>query len=547
MTADEISLKLGTSTAVINRYLRLNGGYSPSLDMIPRLCSVLDNIVLLDWLKAQVESPKAVPQAKDSADVLMAVANASAALGDVSRLLVRIDKTGINAGLAKKIRSALEEVKNACSTAQDQIQDIAASDISQHVVLNHICLRDQSERLEFSQNRRLDSSSDLLFENMNNSGFQNKYQEDFGMTAIGNSFPYGHIENDQFRNQKASLKSVHVSGEIRGLLFTYNIRQEYKNDTEEPLEVIYTFPIAWNTALLGMTASINGNALTAQVVEKKDAESRYEEAVSDGDSAIMVQKSAKGLYTANLGNIASGESVIIELHCAQLLCIEHGRIRICVPTVISERYGNGHIQSGLAAHESVTTSRNAQYDFGASITVMGDMATRSVICPSHGIKGQAADGGLQFSIDGNAHLDRDFVLLIEGVSGMTFAQSSTKCDEIMLAASFTPILPQNVHSALGLKILVDCSGSMEGKRMQQAVRGLEEVLLQLSPQDFVSYSMFGSDVRHTFRSMHPCSPDTLKKLTAHIASTDADMGGTEMEHALASTFALALPKGSEAV
>ena len=59
---------------------------------------------------------------------------------------------------------------------------------------------------------------------------------------------------------------------------------------------------------------------------------QVKEALSGGDSAIMVQKSAKGLYTANLGNIKAGESVSIELHCAQLLSPQQGRIRVCVPT-----------------------------------------------------------------------------------------------------------------------------------------------------------------------------------------------------------------------
>ncbi|MBO4793370.1 MAG: helix-turn-helix domain-containing protein, partial [Deltaproteobacteria bacterium] len=338
MTADEIALKLGTSTAVINRYLRQNGGYSPSLDVIPRLCSALDNTVLIDWLNAQVESPEAVPQAKDIADVFTAVARASAALGDVSRLLVESDHSGnaaggaagINAGRAREIRSGLENVKKACAQAQGQLQELAASDISKHVVLNHICLRDTGDRLEFPENRHLESSADLLSGSMKPAAFMGGQQEDMHMTA-SNDFPFGQIGNANSGRKTATLQSVQVSGEIRGLLFTYSIRQEYRNETKQALEVIYTFPVAWHTSLLGMTATIGGKELAAQVIEKSEAESQYEEALSGGDSAIMVQKSAKGLYTANLGNIKAGESVSIELHCAQLLSPQQGRIRVCVP------------------------------------------------------------------------------------------------------------------------------------------------------------------------------------------------------------------------
>ena len=64
MTAEELAEKLGISAAVMHRYLRQNDGYSPSLEMIPRLCAAMGNTVLIDWLKAQTEAPVPAPQAK---------------------------------------------------------------------------------------------------------------------------------------------------------------------------------------------------------------------------------------------------------------------------------------------------------------------------------------------------------------------------------------------------------------------------------------------------------------------------------------------------
>ncbi len=126
MTAEELADKLGISAAVMHRYLRQNDGYSPSLEMIPRLCAAMGNTVLIDWLKAQAEAPVSAPQAKSRADVLTAVARASAELGDVSRILAETEKGGINAAKAKEIRAGLEEAKKACTKAQAQLQAVAA-------------------------------------------------------------------------------------------------------------------------------------------------------------------------------------------------------------------------------------------------------------------------------------------------------------------------------------------------------------------------------------------------------------------------------------
>lgn len=86
-------------------------------------------------------------------------------------------------------------------------------------------------------------------------------------------------------------------------------------------------------------------------MEKKQATERYEEAISKGDSPIMVERSARGLYTANLGNLKPGEDAVIEIDYAQLLRFEQDQIRITVPTTVGPRYGDAHRTAGLAAHE----------------------------------------------------------------------------------------------------------------------------------------------------------------------------------------------------
>ena len=135
MTAEELAGRLSISTAVLHRYLRISDGYSPSLEMIPRLCMAFGNTVLMDWLKAQIEVCEPAPQAKSRADVLTAVARASAELGGVSRILAETEKGGIDAAKAKEIRGGLEEVKKACARAQAQLQAVAAQEKDAPMVL----------------------------------------------------------------------------------------------------------------------------------------------------------------------------------------------------------------------------------------------------------------------------------------------------------------------------------------------------------------------------------------------------------------------------
>ena len=68
LTTEEIAERLNVSPSVIKRYLKSGDNYLPGLEMIPRLCAVLGNNILLQWLEAQVEAEeKAAPPAQNRA------------------------------------------------------------------------------------------------------------------------------------------------------------------------------------------------------------------------------------------------------------------------------------------------------------------------------------------------------------------------------------------------------------------------------------------------------------------------------------------------
>jgi len=150
--------------------------------------------------------------------------------------------------------------------------------------------------------------------------------------------------------EAVALKSVHLSAHLDGLFFRMKSQQQYRNETGDNLEAVYTFPLAPGATLLGMAVQVGERRLEGVVIEKKEATERYEKAIDEGDMPVMVEKSSKGLYTANLGNLKDGESVTIEIESAQLLRVAQGQIRLQIPTVIGERFGDAYTTGGLAPH-----------------------------------------------------------------------------------------------------------------------------------------------------------------------------------------------------
>jgi Ca-activated chloride channel homolog len=345
----------------------------------------------------------------------------------------------------------------------------------------------------------------------------------------------------------ATLQSVQIDGQLDGLLLRMTTRQQYKNTRKTNLEAVYTFPLPWGATLLGLNAEIDGHRLQGTVMERKQATQRYEKAIDEGDTPIMVERSARGLYTANLGNLKPGEEAVIEIEYAQLLRFEQGQIRITVPTTVGPRYGDAHKTGGLATHESVEASLLAQYPLTVKITLTGEIALAAVQCPSHAVAMSRQEDSMVVTLQQGAFLDRDFVLLLQGLQGQSFATVSPDGEGFSVVASFCPTVPEKTQEPVLLKVLVDCSGSMGGDSIAAARKALHEVMKELSELDWISYSRFGSEVKHELPGLQPCNATTIKQIAKLVDMTDADLGGTEMNAALISTFELETAKGLKAL
>ncbi len=339
--------------------------------------------------------------------------------------------------------------------------------------------------------------------------------------------------------EQVALQSVSAVGRISGLLFEMTVRQHYCNTSQRTIETVYTLPLAWGAVLMGMSVEIGGKRQTGAVIEKKQAQDKYEDAIAEGDMPIMLERSSTDLYTINLGNLKSSEKAVIEYRYAQLLRFEDDCVRLSIPTTIAPRYGDEQAQGGLKPHESTDASMLVEYPFDLSISIDGQLASGTIDSPSHAIKVARTEMGLVATLARNGYLDRDFVLTVDTLKSAAISTVVKDEDGYIALASFCPSIQGESREPIALKILVDCSGSMQGDSIHSAKRALHQVLAELNSADRFCYSRFGSRIAHGFGSMRTADPITIRVASVLVEKTEADLGGTEIETALRSTFALA--------
>ncbi len=332
------------------------------------------------------------------------------------------------------------------------------------------------------------------------------------------------------------LKSMDLQARVENLMLSYTITQHYENTTEKPIEIAYSFPVAPNAVITGFEATLAGTTRKARAFPKVEAKEKYEESLEKGDAPIMLEVEY-GTCSASLGNIKPGECADVKISFAEALKVRQGCVRINIPTVIGDRYGMDPDEVPTEEKE-VTTSIFARYACKGEIEITGFLARGRISSPTHAIAVTAKDSGaVCVALPKDAALDRDITVNIVEVSGegLTIGKDKEKWAAV---ASFSPVAATE-ERPLALKILVDCSGSMSGDRIENSKKALRTLAKGLKTEDTVTFTRFGSEYEHEIEKPLPCTKKNLRDVFSRVVrNTDADMGGTELGEALKAVMEL---------
>ncbi|PXX44172.1 VIT and vWA domain-containing protein [Undibacterium pigrum] len=351
--------------------------------------------------------------------------------------------------------------------------------------------------------------------------------------------------------QAMALTKVSATGVIQGMLLEMQLTQSFINPSDkEHAEVLYTFPLPIDAVLLDIEVELDGKKLSGAVVPRKKAEVDYEEAISEGNTAFMLQENGDRSFSLSIGNLAPGEACTLTMSYAQSLRFSEmeglNALRICVPTVIAPRYEMTEAITSRKQNlfERLTAPKHdvrVEYPFDITLKMAGELVGARIASPSHAISVMPRDGSVIVSLSRKGNLDRDFLLCIDQFKQQAFSVLGPdfhQPEHVALLASFCPQIAAENMSELAVKLLVDCSGSMNGDSIKAARTALKEIVEQLNTGDHISLSRFGSEVQHRSPAMWKFAKPSKAAALRWIEELDASLGGTEMALALESTFAI---------
>ena len=352
------------------------------------------------------------------------------------------------------------------------------------------------------------------------------------------------------------LLGVSVEAELKGFAARVTLSQRYRNDGETPLEATYVFPLDETAAVCGFEALVDGRVIAGKVLEREKAFEAYDEAISAGHGAYLLDEERSDVFTASIGNLPPGKEVVVRLTTVAELRAEGDGLRFTLPTTVSPRYAPAEDRRGVGRTPEETLNPPVAFrvPYGLSLRVKLDMpsAIRGIESPSHPVSIDL-DGSRGTVTLGTAEtaLDRDFVLVVRLAESarpavlVERAPDGTHVAMLTFAPRFGEGRIVATDAAKGeIVFVVDRSGSMNGSSIEEARNALQLCLRSLPAGILFNIVGFGSTFQKLFPKSRHYDEKSLAEASAHVKALKADLGGTEILPALESILKQSVPEGA---
>ena len=100
-----------------------------------------------------------------------------------------------------------------------------------------------------------------------------------------------------------SLLGVEVHVEAHDYSSLVRVRQRYVNQELVPIEATYLFPLEDGAAIHEFNVYTRDDVYRGRVMEREEAFEAYDDAISDGHGAYLLDQERANVFTASVGNL----------------------------------------------------------------------------------------------------------------------------------------------------------------------------------------------------------------------------------------------------
>jgi Ca-activated chloride channel family protein len=343
------------------------------------------------------------------------------------------------------------------------------------------------------------------------------------------------------------LQHTDVRASVSGHIGSVEVRQQFQNPYTGKIEAVYAFPLPHNAAVNEFIMTIGERRIRGIIRERREAERLYQEAKRQGYVASLLTEERPNVFTQSVANIEPGKQIDVDIKYFHTLDYVDGWYEFAFPMMAGPRFNPPGTSNGIGAVARGQTgvsgqNSEAQYlrprersghDISLKVDVDAGVPIEQFECKTHQVSSQAASPNrLTVSLDPADSLpNKDFVLRYRVAGDRIKSALMTHRDERGGFFSLMLFPPRDLaglrRQPLELVFVLDCSGSMSGRPIQQAKAAVQRGLHLLQPGDSFQLISFSTTTSRLGDSPLEATPENIHLAMQYLNELDAE-GGTMM-------------------
>jgi Mg-chelatase subunit ChlD len=301
------------------------------------------------------------------------------------------------------------------------------------------------------------------------------------------------------------------------------VEQVFVNPTDRVLEGAYIFPLPEDAAVSQFRMTIDKEPVEGKVLDRDEARRIYEEYVRRTIDPALLEYAGRGAFQARVFPIPAHGEKQVQLSYSQVVPFTGG--------VYEYRYPMSPNADGSPPAETV---------IGA--TIHSPQPIKAVYSPSHNVAVSRSDehtARVSAESDSSGEA-KDFLLYYTvsqkefGLNMLAYRRGERDGYFLMMLAPERAV-PRERVSAKDILFVIDTSGSMSGKKIEQARQALRFSLDHLNPRDRFNVIRFSSEAEPFRKTLVEASPAAVGAAKQFVEGFQA-AGGTAIDDALATAF-----------
>lgn len=322
-----------------------------------------------------------------------------------------------------------------------------------------------------------------------------------------------------------SVESLSINGRVNNQVAQVEVSQTFRNTGSRTLEASFVFPLPYDGAIDRMTLMVDGREIPARLLKADEARREYESIVRRNRDPALLEWVGTGMFKTSVFPIPPGQKRTVSLRYTQLCRRQDGMVDFLFP-LSTAKY----------------TSKPMR-ELEIRLNLREEEEIKNIYCPNHDVEVKRLDSRTVTV----TYLARDIVpltdfrLLYDVAPGPLSAKllSYKAPDEedgffLLLA---TPKIATGDDKPLSKTVLfvLDRSGSMSGKKIEQLRQAMKFVLNNLREGDLFNIIAYDSDVESFRPELQRFNSTTRQEALAFVEGLVAG-GSTNIDAALRTAF-----------